>query len=216
MLIAHRNRPELLGGACGIADCCSFLYMYWEREQGQSRSCRRVKVKGHWISIRPVPRRTPPRSRIDTAPRITARRAGNSILHLASSCCTRAHYFYARACFTERKLEEAVSHYRDAWRVRPEDYQAISYQPIAGKTGWDDEAMKACTAGNSRWPTRISNSTRMMPADGSRGGALMHLGKREQALETGTRAFAIDRKMRDVLYNLVINALAVRQRAIVN
>lgn len=30
-----------------------------------------------------------------------------------------------RACFTEGKFEEALSHYRNAWRVRPEDYKAV-------------------------------------------------------------------------------------------
>jgi adenylate cyclase len=39
-----------------------------------------------------------------------------------------AHYFYARAWLTEGKFEEALSRYRNAWQMRPEDYQAMLFR----------------------------------------------------------------------------------------
>jgi adenylate cyclase len=121
-----------------------------------------------------------------------------------------AHYFYGRACVTEGKLEEAVSHYRNAWRVRPEDYQAIllSTDTLA-KLGWDDEAMKAARQG-----IQVADAHLELNPDDARawllsGAALMRLGQREQALERARRAFAIDPEDSGVLYNLAcIYALA--------
>ena len=52
------------------------------------------------------------------------------------------------ACLSEGKFDQAVSHYRDAWRVRPEDYQAILLSADAlVKLGRRDEALDAARQG---------------------------------------------------------------------
>ena len=121
-----------------------------------------------------------------------------------------AHYFYGRACFTEGKLEEAVSHYRDAWRVRPEDYQAILLMPDAlAKLEWEDEAMKAARQGIQVADAHLELNPNDARAWLLSGAALMRLGQRDQALERARRAFAIDPEDSSVLYNLAcIFALA--------
>jgi Flp pilus assembly protein TadD len=114
-----------------------------------------------------------------------------------------AHYFYGRACFTEGKFEEAVSHYRNAWRVRPEDYQAILLSVDAlGKLGWDDEVKKVAEQG-----IQLADAHLELNPDDARAwllsaAALMRLGQREQALERARRALAIDPEDPAVLYNV--------------
>ena len=121
-----------------------------------------------------------------------------------------AHYFYGRVCFTEGEFEEAVSHYRDAWRVRPEDYQAVLLSTDALITlGWHDEARKADQQG-----IQLADAHLELNPDDARtwylsAAALMRLGQRDQALERARRALAIDPEDAGVAYNLAcIFALA--------
>ena len=202
--------PNFARAHAGIADCCSFLYMYWDGskanlEAADASSQRALELdpasaeahtsRGVALTLRRDYREA--RREFDAALRL------NPMLY-------EAHYFYGRACVTEGKLEEAVSHYRNAWRVRPEDYQAIllSTDTLA-KLGWDDEAMKAARQG-----IQVADAHLELNPDDARawllsGAALMRLGQREQALERARRAFAIDPEDSGVLYNLAcIYALA--------
>jgi TolB-like protein/Tfp pilus assembly protein PilF len=202
--------PNFARAHAGIADCCSFLYMYWDGsnanlEAADASSQRALELdpasaeahtsRGVALTLRREYRE--------------ARREFDAALSL-NPMLYEAHYFYGRACVTEGKLEEAVSHYRNAWRVRPEDYQAIllSTDTLA-KLGWDDEAMKAARQG-----IQVADAHLELNPDDARawllsGAALMRLGQREQALERARRAFAIDPEDSGVLYNLAcIYALA--------
>jgi adenylate cyclase len=121
-----------------------------------------------------------------------------------------AHYFYARACLTEGKFEEAISHYRDAGRARPEDYQAISLAADAlAKLGRNDEVVEAAQEG-----IKLADAHLELNPDDARawylsGAALMRLGKVDESLERARRASAIDPEDAGVLYNVgCIYALA--------
>src|SRR5205085_2403599 len=117
-----------------------------------------------------------------------------------------AHYFYGRACFTEGKFEEAVFHYRSAWSVRPEDYQAIllSIDGLA-KLGRGDELLQAARQGIKLADTHLELNPDDARAWYLSAAALMRVGQRDQALERGHRAFAIDPEDAGVLYNLACN-----------
>jgi Flp pilus assembly protein TadD len=127
------------------------------------------------------------------------------------------HYFFARACVTERKFDEAVLHYRNAWRVRPEDYQAIYLSASALiKLGRRDEALDAL-----RQAVKVADAHLELNPDDARAwglsaGGLMQLGQRDQALERARRASTIDPEDPSVLYNVgCVYALAgCRQQAL--
>jgi len=202
--------PNFTRAHAGIADCCSFLYMYWDAskanlEAADMSSQRALELdpesaeahtsRGVALTLRREYRGA--RQEFEAALRL------NPMLY-------EAHYFYGRACFTEGKLEEAVSHYRDAWHVRPEDYQAILLSTDAlAKLGWEAEAKKAARQG-----IQLADAHLELNPDDPRawllsGAALMRLGQRDQALERGRRAFAVDPNDSGVLYNLAcIYALA--------
>ncbi len=202
--------PNFARAHAGIADCCSFLYMYWDASKANLEAANASSQRA--LELDPVSAEAHTSRGVALTLRRDygeARREFDIALSL-NPMLYEAHYFYGRACFTEGKLEEAVSHYRDAWRVRPEDYQAILLSTDAlAKLGWDDEAVKAARQG-----IQVADAHLELNPDDARawllsGAALMRLGQRDQALERARRALAIDPEDAGVLYNLgCIYALA--------
>jgi tetratricopeptide (TPR) repeat protein len=78
----------------GVADCCSFLYMYYESSDENLNEA-------------------------DTASRKAVE---------LDAKLFEAHYFYARALYSQGKLEEAAQKSEDAYRVNPGDYQSPIFQ----------------------------------------------------------------------------------------
>src|SRR5438067_1113322 len=140
--------PNFARAHAGIADCCSFLYMYLDGSK--------ANLEGADASSRKALQLDPESAEAHTSRGLAltlhgryqeARQEFEAALRL-NPMLYEAHYFYGRACFTEGKLEEAVSHYRDAWRMRPEDYQAIYLSAEAlVKLGRRDEALEASRQG---------------------------------------------------------------------
>src|SRR5438552_5310888 len=202
--------PNCVGAHAGIADCCSFLYMYWDASNANleeagvsSRSALELDSESAEAHTSRALALTLRRQYDE------ARREFESALRL-NPMLYEAHYFYGRACFTEGKLEEAVSHYRDAWRMRPEDYQAIYLSAEAlVKLGRRDEALEA-----SRLGVKLADAHLELNPDDARAwylsaGALMRLGQREEATERARRASTIDPEDSGVLYNVgCVHALA--------
>ena len=194
----------------GIADCCSFLYMYWDSSKANLEAADAASQRA--LELDPASAE----AHTSRGVALTLRRDYDEahrefdIALSLNPILYEAHYFYGRACFTEGKLEEAVSHYRDAWRVRPEDYQAILLMPDAlAKLEWEDEAMKAARQGIQVADAHLELNPNDARAWLLSGAALMRLGQRDQALERARRAFAIDPEDSSVLYNLAcIFALA--------
>ena len=202
--------PNFARAHAGIADCCSFLYIYGDASKANLEAANTSSQRA--LELDPASAEAHTSRGIALTLRGDygeARREFDIALSL-NPILYEAHYFYGRACFTEGKLEEAVSHYRDAWRVRPEDYQAILLMPDAlAKLEWEDEAMKAARQGIQVADAHLELNPNDARAWLLSGAALMRLGQRDQALERARRAFAIDPEDSSVLYNLAcIFALA--------
>jgi adenylate cyclase len=195
--------PNFARAHAAIADCCSFLSMYWDASKANLEAANASSQRA--LELDPASAEAHTSRGLALALHRNypeARREFDIALSL-DPMLYEAHYFYGRACFTEGKLEEAVSHYRDAWRVRPEDYQAILLSVDAlGKLGWDDEVKKVAEQG-----VQLADAHLELNPDDARAwllsaAALMRLGQREQALERARRAFAIDPEDPGVLYNV--------------
>jgi adenylate cyclase len=195
--------PNFTRAHAGIADCCSFLYMYWDSSK--------ANLDGADASSRKAVELDPGSAEAHTSRGLAltqrqqygeAREEFEAALRL-DPMLYEAHYFYARACQTEGKFEEAVAHYRDAWRVRPEDYQAIYLSAeVLVRLGRPDDALEA-----SRQALKVADAHLELNPDDARawylsGSALMRLGRRDQALERARRALAIDPEDSGVLYNV--------------
>ena len=195
--------PNFVRAHAGIADCCSFLYMYWDASNANLEEAGASSRRALELDSESAEAHTSRALALTLRRQYDeARREFESALRL-NPMLYEAHYFYGRACFTEGKLEEAVSHYRDAWRVRPEDYQAIYLSAEAlVKLGRRDEALEA-----SRLGVKLADAHLELNPDDARAwylsaGALMRLGQREEATERARRASTIDPEDSGVLYNV--------------
>jgi len=202
--------PNFARAYAGIADCCSFVYMYWDGSN--------ANLEGADTSSRKALQLDPESAEAHTSRAVAltlrrsyqqAREEFEGALRL-NPMLYEAHYFYGRACLTEGKFNEAVSHFRDAWQVRPEDYQAIclSAQALV-KLGRREEALDATRQG-----LKVADAHLELNPDDARAwylsaAALMRLGQPKQALERARRALAIDPEDAAVLYNVAcVHALA--------
>ena len=195
--------PNFARAHAGIADCCSFLYMYWDGSK--------ANLEGADASSRKALELDPESAEAHTSRGLAltlhgryqdARQEFEAALRL-NPMLYEAHYFYGRACLTEGKFAEAVSHYRDAGKVRPEDYQAIylSAAPLV-KLGRHQEALEA-----EQQTLKAADAHLDLNPDDARAwyfsaGVLMRLGLRDQALERARRASMIDPEDPAVLYNV--------------
>jgi len=195
--------PGFAKAYAGIADCCSFMYMYWDGsnanlEGADSASAKALELgpelaeahasRGFALSLR----REYEKSRAEFERALEL----NPKLY-------DAHYLYARACFQEGRLEDAVRHYQEAARIRPEDYQArlLMVNPLHG-LGRHDDALEAMRSGVEV----VEHHLELNPDDARAlclgANALIQLGERERALEWAQRASKLETSDPGVLYNV--------------
>jgi len=195
--------PDYAKAYAGLADCCSFMYMYWDGTKANLEGADMASKKaleldpelaeanasrGFALSLNRQHEEA--RGHFETAIRLDPK-------------LYEAHYLYARACFQEGRLEDAVHHYEEAARVRPEDYQALLLMegPLTALERADEG--KAAT----RRGLEVAEKHLELNPDDARAlylaaTALVKLGEQDQALELGQRAYIIDPTDTGVLYNV--------------
>jgi Flp pilus assembly protein TadD len=195
--------PNFARAHAGIADCCSFLYMYWDASNANLEEADASSRKALQLDPENAEAHTSRALALTLRRQYEgARQEFEAALRL-NPMLYEAHYFYGRACFTEGKLDEAVSHYREAWRVRPEDYQAIYLSAEAlVKLGRRDEALDAARQGLKVADAHLDLNPGDARAWYLSAASLMRLGQREQALQRARRASTIDPEDTAVLYNV--------------
>jgi TolB-like protein/Flp pilus assembly protein TadD len=195
--------PNFATAYAGIADCCAFLYMYWDGSKanldGADTASRKALELGaelaeahasRGFALTLNRRYEEARAQFETALRL------NPKLY-------EAHYLYARACVQEGKLEEAAHHFEAASRVRPEDYQALFLMsgPLRALGRIKDaEDMRR------RGLQVVERHLELNPDDVRAlylgAGALIQTEERARALEWATRARAGNETDSMVLYNV--------------
>jgi TolB-like protein/Flp pilus assembly protein TadD len=195
--------PAYVQAHAGAADCCSFLYMYWDAskanlEQADSYSRRALQIgpemaeahasRGLAVSLS---------KRYDEANAAfeTAIRLGPNLFE--------AHYFYGRALFQQGKYEDAIRQYQEAERLRPEDCQpvllAVQALRSLGRTAEVPAALRKGVRLAEAYLDLNPDDVRTLTL-GAVG--LMALGEKEQALEWATRALTVDPEDPGLLYNV--------------
>ena len=103
------------------------------------------------------------------------------------------HYFYARACFAQGKLEQAARLFERAAEIKPDDYQSVCLLiQIYRSLGREKDAENAARRGIERAERELT-----LHPDNPRpaylgAGALVTLGQNDRAREWVSRAMAID------------------------
>ena len=187
----------------GIADCCAFLYMYWDGSKsnldGADAASRRALELDPNLAAAHASRGFA----LSLSRRYSeARTAFERALQLDPKLF-EAYYLFARACLQEGKLDEAATNFAKAAEVRPEDYQAmlLATGPLKG-LGREQDA----TDNIHRAMQRLDRHLELHPDDPRAlylgAGALMQLGQRDRALDWVRRAHDSNPSDSMVLYNV--------------
>ncbi|MFI5281285.1 MAG: TPR end-of-group domain-containing protein, partial [Gemmatimonadales bacterium] len=195
--------PGYVRAYAGAADCCSFLYMYWDGSRSNidgadaySRKALELDPElaeahaARGLAVSLSKRYEEAEQEFETAIRLDPR-------------LYEAHYFFGRATFQQGKYAEAVRHYEEASRVRPEDYQSVLLMRAPLRSlGRVADAQAALVRG-----LQLAERHLELNPDDARAlylgaGSLAELGEKERALEWVKRALAVDAEDSAVLYNV--------------
>ncbi|MGE5231639.1 MAG: protein kinase domain-containing protein [Deltaproteobacteria bacterium] len=195
--------PGYARAYAGAADCCCFLYMYWDASKANLEGADAYSRKALELAPELAEAHASRGFAVSLSRQYDeARREFETAIRLNPKLY-EAHYLYARACMQEGKLEEAVRHYEDASRVLPEDYQApLLIQSPLKSLGRKAEAEAALRRGLQV----VEKHLELNPDDARAlylgATALVQVGERERGLEWGRRALGIDPEDSVVLYNV--------------
>jgi serine/threonine protein kinase/Flp pilus assembly protein TadD len=187
----------------GVADCCSFLYMYWDSSEDNLNEADAASRKaleldpdlseGHASRGLALAMRKDfagARTEFETAIRIDPK-------------LYEAYYFYARTSFQQGDLAKAAQLYEQASRVNPDDYQAPSLlAPVYKSLGREAEA-----GATRRRALQLAEKHVELHPDDARAlylgaGILCQLGERARGLEWAQRALATDPEETSIIYNV--------------
>jgi serine/threonine protein kinase/tetratricopeptide (TPR) repeat protein len=195
--------PNYARAFAGVADCCAYLYEWWEPTEENHREADAASRRALELD---------PELAESHASRALAL-AINKKYEEASAEFENAirlnpklfepYYFYGRMLFSQGKLEEATKMYEQASVVNPDDFQATSLLAPAYKgLGRIADATNAL----ARTLRTIEKHLELHPDDARAvyfgAGAYAQLGQRERAAEWAGRARDMDPEEPSILYNI--------------
>jgi serine/threonine protein kinase/Flp pilus assembly protein TadD len=195
--------PDYARAYAGIADCHAFLYLHAGRHQvnleGTDQASRRA------VELAP-----------DSADAHASRGAvlvlkdEHEQAEIEFQTAIRlnpglfeAHYSYARACFAEGRLDDAVRLYERAGVLRPEDYQspllvAQAYEALGRRADADRARQRGVKIAKDHLKLHPDDIRALyMGANG-----MVALGERDEGLAWARRALALDPEEPMLLYNI--------------
>jgi serine/threonine protein kinase/Flp pilus assembly protein TadD len=187
----------------GVADCCSFLYMYWDSSEDNLNEAEAACRKA--LELDPELAEAHAASGLAFALRknfAEAQREFEKAIRLNPKLF-EAYYFYARTTFLRGDLAKAAELYEDAARLNPDDYQVVAaLVSIYHGLGREQEAK----ASERRGLQLFERHTEIHPDDARAfylgAGVFARMGERERSLDWARRALAIDPEESAILYNV--------------
>lgn len=195
--------PGYARAYAGVADCCSFLYMWFEAREDNLREA--LSASRHAVDMDPQSPVT--HASLGLAEFLNRDyAAAEEQFETALGLCEElfeAYYFYGRSCFAQGQFEKAADLFGDASEVSPDDFQALSLRALCFRAlrrmGEARETFQDCL-------DRIERHLQLHPHDVRavymKSGALCGLGENALALEWADRALAMDPEEPSVLYNV--------------
>jgi serine/threonine protein kinase/Flp pilus assembly protein TadD len=184
----------------GVADSCSFLYMYFESTDANLKQADEASRKALELDRELAEAHASRGLAVSLSGEFMEAEREFEIAIGINPRLFEAYYFYARTCFRQGKLKQAVQLFEQAIEVR-EDYQARLLAALALE-GMGDKA--AARAAYERALRVIERQLDYNPEDtralslGS--GCLARLGHREMSVEWAQRAVAMDPEDAVILY----------------
>ncbi len=194
--------PDYALAHAGIADCCSFLYIYWDGSKGNLERADSASRRAIELDPLRAETHTSRGMALAYAQRFAeARTAFETALRL-DPLLYEAHYFYGRALMQQGQLRASIERFREASRLRPEDYNAPIFLATALEAVGDhDEAKEAFAMGLGR----VVQHVELHPDDARAlmlgAQSLYEDGQAELGVEWSRRALEIDPEDSGILYN---------------
>lgn len=188
---------------CGIANCCSFQYMYLEKNAANLQRARDASRRA--IDLDPFLAEA--YAAYGLALSLTADTAKQAIVVFERAIelgadLFEAYYFYGRVCFVAGQLEKAGKLFEIANKKRPEDYQSLM---LAGQVYADLGQRESSSRCRRKAIEIAAKHLTLNPGDiralymGANG--LVSLGEKEKGLEWLQRALVLQPNDSMLLYN---------------
>jgi TolB-like protein/Flp pilus assembly protein TadD len=194
--------PNYALAYAGIADCCSFIYTYWDASSAHLERAESASQKALELAPQLAEVHTSRGMALAFSKRHDeAEKEFETAIQLNPKLF-EAHYFYARARVQRGRLAEAVRSFEEACRLSPDDYQA----PVFLAMAYDGLGRDVDAAAAYRRALKLIERHLDLNPDDSRALnlgaiAMAHQGERERGLEWARRALALDPEDSGMLYN---------------
>lgn len=195
--------PNYARAYAGISDCSAFLYFYWDSsktnlEQADQSSRKALEIDPDLAEAHASRGLTASmKKEYGEAEREfrTAMRLGPRLFE--------PYYYFARNCYAQGRLEDAVAWFEQASKVSPEDYQAPMLLASAlNGLGLQPEAVAAYRRGLAAAERHLE----LHPGDSRAlyfgANALSQLNERTRSMEWAERALVLEGEEPQVLYNV--------------
>jgi len=195
--------PRYALAYAGIADCCSSLYTWFDRDEEYRAESERASLKALELNPNLAEAHEARGVALTVAKRYEEARAAFERAVALNPKLYEAHYFYGRLWFLQGDLAQAAKRFEEAARVRPEDFQTRML--LAGIYTSLDRPEDA-KAMRRQALEIITHHLEMYPDDARAyyfgAGAAFAVGQRDQALKWLERALAVDPEDPLILYNV--------------
>ena len=195
--------PNYARAYAGVADCCSFLYMYWDSTEDNLNEAEAASRKA--LELDPELAEAHAAGGIAFALKKKFDEAQNEFeaaIRLDPKLY-EAYYFYARTSFQRGDLKQAAELYEKASSLNPDDYQAVSLL-VGVYHGLGREAEAAAT--EQRALQLTERHLERHPEDARAlylgAGILARMGQNEKSYEWATRSLSIEPDETSILYNV--------------
>lgn len=195
--------PQFAIAHSGLADCCSYLYLYWEPTVDNLRLADSASRRAIRLNPRLAEAQVSRAVALSTLRNYPEAEQAFRIAIDIDANCFEAHYFYGRACLAQGKYRKAIEPLRSACKVRADDCQAPALLALAYTgLGRREAASRAYARAVEVARQQLSVSPGDVRALYLGAGCLARIGQRRTALAWAARALDLDGKDSAVLYNV--------------